>query len=175
MQPVTSYKMTHVNWRADISLKRVLSLLFIIASFYWWVIIPIVREILYFTDGREIAASVSTSLFLLTPMDVFYLEPEKVPSGLWAFLLYYIQPIGELVAFLSTFLAAFYIRQRMNGFARFVIYLGIICAATILLSLLRGDWGYGFFPFCASISGIGVAKLTLRSNLSQPIPDTRTP
>jgi hypothetical protein len=108
-------------------------------------------------------------------MDVFYLEPEKVPSGLWAFLLYYIQPIGELVAFLSTFLAAFYIRQRMNGFARFVIYLGIICAATILLSLLRGDWGYGFFPFCASISGIGVAKLTLRSNLSQPIPDTRTP
>jgi hypothetical protein len=164
-----------MNWRTNISLKRIFLLLFIIASFYWWVLIPIVREILYFTAGRDTAQSISTSLFILMPTDAFYLEPERVPSDLWAFLLYYIKPMGELVAFLSTFLAVFCIRQRMNGFTRFFIYLGIICAVTILLSLLRGDWGYGFFPLFASLSGIGAAKLILRSNPSQFISDTRTP
>jgi len=146
--------------RNHMSLKRILWLLFIIASLYLWVLIPIVREILYFTAGRETAESVSLSLFVLQPADVLFLEPESVPSGMWALLLYYIQPVGELIAFFSTFLAAFYIRQ-MNDFARYFIYLSMICAATILLSLLRSDWEYGIFPCLASLSGIGVARLFL--------------
>jgi hypothetical protein len=162
-----------MNWRTGISLKRIVLLLFIIASFYWWVLIPIVRETLYFTAGPDIAASVSTSLFVLVPTDVLILEPERVPSNLWAFLLYCIKPMGELVAFLSTFLAVFYIRQRVNGFTRCFIYVGIICAATISLSFLRGDWRYGLFPFFASLSGIGVAKFFLRcspSNIQEQRP-----
>jgi vacuolar-type H+-ATPase subunit I/STV1 len=63
----------------------------------------------------------------------------------------------------------------MNVFTRFFIYISIICAATILFSLLRGDWGYGFFPFFASLSGIGVAKVFLRCKPSQYLNSTSQP
>jgi len=161
MQSLDPRYMMFMSWRAYISFKRICLLLFVLASIYLWVFVPIVREILYFTAGRETAESVSLSLFILQPSDVLFLQPESVPSNPLAFLLYYIKPIGELVAFSSTLLTAFYIRRKLSVPARFFIYLGIVCAVTTLLSLLKGYWEYGIFPCLASLSGIGVAKIIL--------------
>ncbi len=159
------------KWNS-ISLKNIFLLLFVIISFYWWMLIPIIREALFFTHGRTVAASVAVSLFTFSPTSVSFLGSEKVPSVPWLYLLYYTEPMAELVAFASAFFSAFYIRQKMNGVAKFFIFLCLISATTILFGFSRSGFEKGLtnglecgvFPFFASLSGLGMAKVVSRRN-----------
>jgi hypothetical protein len=148
-----------MNSRDDISFKRVCSLALIAASFYWWILIPIVHEVLYFTAGPETAASVSTSLFVLMPVDVLILEPEPVPSNILDFLFYCVRPMGELLAFCFTFFSALQVFRKVKGAQKVYISLCIICIVTIALTILKGFFGYGIIALMVSLSGVGVAKI----------------
>ena len=145
------------------SALHVVQLFFIVACIYWWVLIPIIREVLFLTAGRDTAENVSTSLFLLTPVDVLFLEPEHVPANFWAFLLYYTTPLSELLVFFSTFFIAFFMHERIKSMTRLFIYFGAIFTVTVLSSFLQARWDYCFIAIFPALSGIGAAMI-LRPN-----------
>jgi O-antigen ligase len=151
--------------QTHISFLRIIQLLFIVACIYYWVLIPIVGEVLYFVAGRDTAESVKLSLGILQPADILFMEPERVPSDLYALLLYYLKPVSSLAAFAVAGCFALFVRRK-----RYVTYTAIVLAVSVLMWLVGGYIGYGIFAFVAALSGIGVAIILRPNTALEPTP-----
>ena len=171
--------------RTLISPLRILSLLFITASIYLWVAIPIICVMVAFAAGAHRAQEIKSSLIMLQPVGIFFSQPDRTPLGFWASLAYFLEPAGDLIAFTGGCVIGFCVRKRPKILAKFFIYLITAFAVSAIVALLRGDLtasefpcGYvagGMLPFVACLSGIIVVRLVLQWSLSQTKAVTEEP
>lgn len=104
---------------------------------YYWVILPIVREVLFITEGRDLAESIWISLFLFQPTTATFAHQESLPGSRVGLVLYLVKPLNQLIGFVFAALAVFFFRDRAKSLYRsftFVLLLLFILLSGILLA-----------------------------------------
>ena len=134
-----------------IPIKRISICLFTAFSLYFWVLIPIVRVCLTPTLGQDTAESVTKSMTIFYPVDVFCTR--VIPTDIRGCVLYYISRSSELFVFLLSFLVIYCFRKVHKKLLIIVGVLLVVLSSYSAASFLNDLFG-GLISGVAALSGI---------------------
>ena len=149
--------------RESISAKRLFLLLLIVASIYFWILIPAVTTAVTFSSGLHEAANVYSSLVSFEPVDWLWTEPDKRPSDLKSAIFYYGGPGMELVAFIVGLGLARCIWSKNKLKTKCLVCLLSICILPVLVTIAGDDfneWVMGVLICLAVLSALVIGGLS---------------
>lgn len=146
------------------SIKRILLLLLLLGSLYYWVLLPIINVVLYVREGRDVAENCYLSLFILTPVSILFTQEEQIPNHPFQIILYYLIQAGDFIAFAITIGVVVALNKRLKQLERVFIYSGIAFTFAAIIALLQENYLRGLLALLATLSAVvlGVAFTNAR-------------